>query len=160
MIIENNMKKILLSLMMLVVAIAAVAQNVDKLYEEGKKLYDEKKYEQAFPLLKKAAEKGHKKAQYRLGRCYDKGNGVEENNKEAFIWYEKAAKQEHAKSQYQLARYYLKGKGGIAVDTEKARKLLKRALKGGKSGKEREEELKADAAKGDEEAIKLLELLK
>ncbi len=154
------MKKILLSLLMLVATIAAVAQNADKLYEEGKKLYDEKKYEQAFPLLMKAAEKGHKKAQYRVGRCYDKGNGVEEDNKTAFIWYEKAAKQEHAKSQYQLARYYLKGKGGVAVDTEKARKLLKRAVKSGKSGKEIEENLKADAAKGDEEAIKLLELLK
>ena len=155
------MKRIILSLMMLVVGIAAMAQNADKLYEEGKKFYDEKKYEQAFPLLKRAAEKGHKKAQYRLGRCYDKGHGTEEDNKQAFTWYEKAAKQEHAKSQYQLARYYLKGKGGIAVDIEKARKLLKKAVKGGsKSGKEIEEELKADAAKGDEEAIKLLQLLK
>ena len=154
------MKRILFSLMMLLMTIAAVAQSADKLYDEGKKLYDEKKYEQAFPLLKQAAEKGHRKAQYRLGRCYDKGNGVEEDNKTAFIWYEKAAKQEHAKAQYQLARYYLKGKGGVAVDTEKAKKLLKKAVKGGKSGKEIEAELKADAAKGDEEAIKLLELLK
>jgi len=157
---EKNMKRILFSLLMLVVAIAAFAQNVDKLYDEGKRLYDEKKYEQAFPLLKQAAGKGHRKAQYRLGRCYDKGHGTEEDNKTAFIWYEKAAKQEHAKAQYQLARYYLKGKGGIAVDVEKARKLLKKAVKNGKSGKEIEESLKADAAKGDEEAIKLLELLK
>lgn len=154
------MKRILLSLMMVVAAIASLAQSADKLYDEGKKLYDEKKYEQAFPLLMKAAEKGLRKAQYRVGRCYDKGHGVEEDNKQAFVWYEKAAKQEHAKAQYQLARYYLKGKGGVAIDTEKARKLLKKAVKGGKSGKEVEDELKADAAKGDEEAIKLLELLK
>ena len=154
------MKRILLSLTLLVMAIAVMAQSADKLYDEGKRLYDEKKYEQAFPLLKQAAEKGHKKAQYRLGRCYDKGNGVEEDNRQAFIWYEKAAKQDHAKSQYQLARYYLKGKGGIAVDKAKAAKLLKKALKGGKSGQEIEAQLKADAAKGDEEAIKLLQLLK
>ena len=146
--------------MLLVATIAVAAQSADKLYEEGKRLYDEKKYEQAFPLLMKAAEKGHKKAQYRIGRCYDKGNGVEEDNKAAFAWYEKAAKQEHAKSQYQLARYYLKGKGGITPDTEKARKLLKSAVKGGNSGKQILEELNADAAKGDEEAIKLLQLLK
>ena len=156
----KKMKRILLSLVMLVVALAAVAQSADKLYDEGKKLYDEKKYEQAFPLLMKAAEKGLRNAQYRVGRCYDKGHGVEEDNKTAFIWYEKAAKQEHAKAQYQLARYYLKGKGGVAVDTEKAAKLLKKAIKNGKSGKEIEEELKADAAKGDEEAIRLLQLLK
>lgn len=145
---------------MIVMVIAAMAQSADKLYEQGKKLYDEKKYEQAFPLLKQAAEKGHKKAQYRLGRCYDKGNGVEEDNKMAFTWYEKAAKQYHAKSQYQLARYYLKGKGGVTPDKEKARKLLKSALKGGNSGKQIEQELQADAAKGDEEAKALLELLK
>lgn len=154
------MKRILFSLTMLIMTIAAMGQSADKLYEEGKLLYDEKKYEQAFPLLKKAAEKGHRKAQYRLGRCYDKGNGVEEDNKTAFTWYEKAAKQDHAKAQYQLARYYLKGKGGVAVDTEKAAKLLKKALKNGNSGKKIEEELKADAAKGDEEAVKLLQLLK
>ena len=154
------MKRILLSLLMLVMTIAAVAQSADKLYEEGKRLYDEKKYERAFPLLMKAAEKGHKKAQYRLARCYDKGHGVEEDNKTAFTWYEKAARQEHAKSQYQMARYYLKGKGGVTPDIEKARKMLKKAVKGGKSGKEIEEGLKADAAKGDEEAKKLLELLK
>ncbi len=146
--------------MMLVATMASVAQNADKLYEEGKKLYDEKKYEQAFPKLKVAAEKGHRKAQYRLGRCYDKGNGVEEDNKAAFVWYEKAAKQDHAKAQYQLARYYLKGKGGVDVDLQKATKLLKKAVKGGNSGKKIEETLKADAANGDEEAKKLLQLLK
>ena len=154
------MNRIILLFVSLFVAIVCMAQSADKLYEEGKRLYDEKKYEQAFPLLKKAAEKGHRKAQYRVGRCYDKGNGVEEDNKTAFTWYEKAAKQDHAKAQYQLARYYMKGKGGVAVDTEKAAKLLKKALKNGNSGKKIEEELKADAAKGDEEAIKLLQLLK
>ena len=48
----------------------------------------------------------------------------------------------------------------VLRDKEKAAKLLKKAIKGGKSGKEIEEELKADAAKGEEEAKQLLELLK
>ena len=43
------MKRIILSLLMVVVALGAMAQSADKLYEEGKKLYDEKKYEQASP---------------------------------------------------------------------------------------------------------------
>ena len=67
------------------------AQNADRLYEDGKKLYDAKKYTEAFPKLKAAAEKGHKKAQYRLGRCFDKGNGTEENDNLAFMQGEKLA---------------------------------------------------------------------
>ena len=153
------MNRIILLFVSLFVAIVCMAQSADKLYEEGKRLYDEKKYEQAFPLLQKAAAKGLKKAQYRLARCYDKGNGVEEDNKQAFVWYEKAAQQFHAKSEYQLARYYLKGKGGITPDRDKATKYLKRAVKDEKNGKEILDELKAKAAKGDEEAKQLLALL-
>ncbi len=44
------------------------AQNIDKLYKEAKAFYDAKNYTAAVPKLKAAAEKGHKKAQYRLGR--------------------------------------------------------------------------------------------
>ena len=54
----------LLLMLMTVVSMSAFAQSADKLYDEGKKLYDDKKYQAAFPKLKAAAEKGHKKAQY------------------------------------------------------------------------------------------------
>ena len=84
------MKKIILFTFSLLLCTAAICQNADKLYEEGKTLYDAKDYAKAFPKLKTAAEKGHKKAQYRLGRCYDKGNGVAENKAEAFKWYSNA----------------------------------------------------------------------
>ncbi len=76
------------------------AQSADKLYEEGKKLYDAEQYDKAVPKLQAAADKGHKKAQYRLGRCYDKGYGVKEDNKKAFEFYQKSAKQEYAKAMY------------------------------------------------------------
>ena len=35
-------------------------QSAEKLYNDGKELYDAKRYEAAFPKLKAAAEKGHK----------------------------------------------------------------------------------------------------
>ena len=103
--------KHLVFVIMMSLALCVGAQNADKLYEQGKKLYDAKQYTQAIAKLKPAAEKGHKKAQYRLGRCYDKGNGVPENDKKAFYWYSKAAAQGHAKAQYQVGKSYKSGKG-------------------------------------------------
>lgn len=105
------MKKLFTLMLLLMLCITGRTQNADKLYAEGKSLYDAKRYTEAVAKLRPAAEKGHKKAQYRLGRCYDKGLGVEENNETAFQWYAKAAAQDHTKSQYQLGRCYMKGKG-------------------------------------------------
>ena len=67
------MKRLMTLLLMCLIGITASAQSAEKLYNDGKELYEAKRYEAAFPKLKAAAEKGHKKAQYRLGRCYDKG---------------------------------------------------------------------------------------
>lgn len=115
-------------LLTVVVSLTALAQSPDKLYEEGKKLYDAKNYTAAFPKLKAAAEKGHKKAQYRLGRCYEKGHGTAENEKLAFQWYEKSAKQGHAKAQFQLGQCYKDGEG-VEKDRKKAFELFMQAAK-------------------------------
>jgi hypothetical protein len=119
------MKQLVLFLLTLV-CLSASAQNADKLYEEGKQLYDAKKYAEAFPKLKAAAEKGHKKAQYRLGRCYDKGRGTEENDKLAFQWYEKSANQGYAKALFQLGDCYKDG-DGVEKDRKKAVEMFKKA---------------------------------
>lgn len=187
------MKKILMALMLLT-SLGASAQSADKLYEEGKALYDAKKYTEAFPKLSKAADKGHKKAQYRLGRCYDKGHGAQENDSLAFLWYMKSAKQEYAKAQYQVGKCYKNGEGvqkdrkkavewfnkaakqgnadaqlalgkaylkgkGVEADTGKAKTWLKRAVNNPKDGKEILEELKKEAASGDEDAKRILEIV-
>lgn len=111
--------RIILSLLLVMLSALTYAQNAEQLYKAGKALYDAKKYSEALPKLKAAADKGHKKAQYRLGRCFDKGEGVAEDNVKAFQWYFKAASQGHAKSQYQVGRCYKKGKG-VAEDPQKA----------------------------------------
>lgn len=118
------------SVLLAVFSLSLFAQNADKLYEEGKKLYDAKDYVAAFPKLKAAAEKGHKKAQYRLGRLYDKGNGTEENEQLAFEWYQKSAKQGYAKALYWLGDCYKDGKG-VAKDYVKAFDLFMQAAKQG-----------------------------
>ena len=64
------MKRITTLLLTVMLSLAAMAQNAEKLYKEGKILYDKEKYTEAIAKLKPAAEQGHKKAQYRMGRIY------------------------------------------------------------------------------------------
>lgn len=185
----------LLLFFMLTLCAAASAQSAERLYNEGKAYYDAKKYAQAVPKLKTAAEKGHKKAQYRLGRCYDKGYGVKEDDKLAFNWYMKAAAQGHAKAQYQVGKCYKNGEGvekdrvkafqyftksarqdngkaqlalgkcylkgkGVAADKAKAAMWFKKAVKDEQDGKEILQELRNEAAAGDEDAKTILQMVK
>lgn len=121
-------KRIFFMMVALTVCMAVGAQSADKLYKDGKALYDAKKYTEAVPKLKAAAEKGHKKAQYRLGRCYDKGHGVAENDVQAFKWYSKSAAQEYAKAQYAVGKCYKDGKG-VEKDRKKAVAWFSKAAK-------------------------------
>lgn len=124
---QNRLMTMMLAL---AICVLAGAQNADKLYEEGKALYDAKDYAKAVLKLKPAAEKGHKKAQYRLGLCYDKGRGVAEDDTQAFYWYSKSAAQEYAKAQYQLGKCYKNGEG-TEKDRKKAVDWFTRAAKQG-----------------------------
>lgn len=114
---------VVLCTLCLVLPANALAQSADRLYEQGKELYDKKQYKEAIPKLRAAAEKGHKKAQYRLGKCYDKGYGVEEDDQLAFQWYKKSSDQGYHKGQYELGRCYRKGKG-VPKDNKKAFELF------------------------------------
>lgn len=122
-----NMKRnIAITLLALLFFPLLHAQNAEQLYKEGKALYDAKNYSEALPKLKAAADRGHKKAQYRMGRAFDKGNGVKEDNERAFQWYLKSANQDYAKAQFQVGRCYKKGKG-VAADAQKALTYFTRA---------------------------------
>lgn len=154
-----TLRKIALALVALTMSITAGAQNTDQIYEEAKALYDAKNYKAALPKLKAAAEKGHKKAQYRLGRCYDKGHGVNEDNKVAFVWYQKSAIQDYAKGQYALGKCYMKGKGTTA-DQEKAKIWLTKAVKNPKGGQKVKEKIKKEAKEGDKDAKNIQKLIK
>lgn len=124
------MKKLLSLLLLGMMCMPVFAQNAEKLYTEGKALYDAKNYKAAYVKLKAAADEGHKKAQYRLGRLFDKGNGVAENNKQAFYWYLKSAEQGFAKAQYQVGKSYKNGEG-VDEDRDKAFQYFKLAAEQG-----------------------------
>lgn len=152
------MKKLLTMMFALMLSVMASAQNAKALYEEGKALYDAEQYDKAVPKLKAAADKGHKKAQYRLGMCYKEGYSVKKDRKKAAELFLQSAKQEYAKAQYQLAKAYLKGKG-VPADPAKAKSWLKRALADEKHGKEILDKLRRKSAEGDEDAKQLLALV-
>ena len=143
---HNMIRKIIILLLMLAPISVVSAQDAKTIYKQGKALYDQEKYDKAFPLLKKAAEKGNKKAQYRLGRCYDKGRGVAENNQLAFQWYMKSAQQGYADAQYQVSRCYEKGKG-VAADVKKAKAWLSKAVRNPKDGDKIRQKIKEKSKK-------------
>lgn len=151
------MKRLIYLCILLMCSISISAQSADKLYDEGKKLYDQEQYKEAVPKLQAAADKGHKKAQYRLGRCYDKGYGVKENDQKAFELYQKSAKQDYAKAMFQLGKCYMKGKG-VTANQEEARKWIKRVISDEKHGDEILKDLRKAKADG-EEATRILTLI-
>lgn len=153
------MRKWMMTLLLAVTTMIASAQNADALYEEGKALYEAKNYQQAVPKLKAAADKGHKKAQYRLGKCYKEGYGVDKNRQKATELFMKSAKQEYAKAEYEVGKAYLKGKGGLTADEKKAKTWLKRAVAHKKKGPEILAKIRKKAAEGDEDAKKMLTLI-
>ena len=73
-------------------AASAAEQNdtVKNLLSKAKALLEEKKYEEAVPFLRKAADQGNAKAMYGLGLLYDLGTGVDKDLEAAAQWYQKA----------------------------------------------------------------------
>ena len=55
------------------------------------------------------AEHGDAKFQYAYGVCYEKGWGVEQNEKEALAWYKKAAAQENGPAYNSIGNFYRTG---------------------------------------------------
>ena len=94
-----------------------------------------------------------------MGKCYKEGEGCKEDRSKALAWWLKAAKQDNADAEYQLAKAYLKGKG-VAADEAKAKSWIKKAVRNEKDGDEILQKLRKDAAAGDEDAKKLLALIK
>ncbi|MDD3043204.1 MAG: tetratricopeptide repeat protein, partial [Methanosarcinaceae archaeon] len=64
------------------------------------------KEKQAAKRYTKAAELGDAAAQYNLGRCYAKGEGVEKDPDKAAYWFMKAAEQGDVTAQKTLGVCY------------------------------------------------------
>ncbi|MBF0161556.1 MAG: sel1 repeat family protein, partial [Magnetococcales bacterium] len=82
--------------------------------------------------LRKAAEQGLAKAQYRLGRLYDKGQGVDQDLPGAAAWYRQAAEQGVTAAQNNLGNLYRDGRG-VLQDHEAAVTWYRKAATQGDS---------------------------
>jgi len=85
---------------------------------------------EAVKWYRKAAERGHPKAQYNLGNCYYNGDGVSKDAAEAVRWYRKAAEQGSAKAQFTLGACYETGEG-VPQNYLEAVKLIRLAAEQG-----------------------------
>ena len=101
-----------------------------KFSAEGDKLYDNKEYEKAIELYKKAAALGHIGVLNRLGGMYQYGEGVEQSDTEAVKWYRKGAEAGNANAMCNLGWMYENGQGVEQSNTE-AVKWYKKAADGG-----------------------------
>lgn len=78
--------------------------------------------------LKKAANQGHQRARYKLGKIYENGTRtIIADDTQALEWYEKAGYQGNEKAQHKLAEMYETGRG-TRRDNEQAKEWHKRAM--------------------------------
>ncbi len=80
--------------------------------------------------LRKAAEQGDASAQFKLGVCYAKAEGVPQDLHEAVKWYREAADQGYAPAQYNLGVAYDQG-NGVAEDLSAAVNWYRKAAEQG-----------------------------
>jgi TPR repeat protein len=82
--------------------------------------------DEAIDVLKIKAHQGDAEAQFNLGSCYHRGEGVPRDEKEAAKWARKAADQGHAEAQFTLGASYAKGEG-VSQDKDEATKWYRKA---------------------------------
>ena len=99
--------------------------------QDAHKLYNEKKYEEAFVAYEKLAHEGNADAQTSLGYMYQTGQAVPQNEIKAIEWYEKAIAQEQPYALFNMALMYANSSELIEQDIEKAHELFLRAAVAG-----------------------------
>ena len=120
------MRRIVLAICIIVSAFSLSAQDT---LEQATQYYDNKEYDKAVPMFQRRAQGGdmkaqfvlgycykkgqgvaqdytHASAQYNLGLCYDNGQGVVQDYTQAVYWYRKSAEQGDAWAQYNLGNCY------------------------------------------------------
>ena len=101
------------------------------LYDEALALHAAKKYKEAVPLMRQAAELGNPNAMGILGSMYLLGQGVPENGAIALEWLEKAVSAGGVGSSSVLGMALATGKAGVKPDITRARELLTKAAQDG-----------------------------
>ena len=101
-----------------------------KAYEQGIAFYNNKEYDKAAELFKKACDDENMRGCFNLGVMYEYGNGVEKNEQKAVQLFKKACDGGHMRGCGNLGAMYADG-NRIEKDFSKAAELYKKACDGG-----------------------------
>jgi len=82
-------------------------------------LLAEKKFEEAYPVLLKEAERHSSLAQHTVGLMYVNGDGVKKDYGKAAYWFARASGADYPPALYDLGAIYRNGEG-VVVDVNKA----------------------------------------
>ena len=85
----------------------------------------------AVKWYREAAEQNLAAAQFRLGVCYEFGQGVAKDEVDAVKWYRKAAEQNHPWAQWTLGGCYEDGRGVVNDEVDASLKPVKPQLRTG-----------------------------
>ena len=113
-----------------VLTTATVAFAASAEYERGLSAFKKRDYEEAIGIWKPLAVDGNVAAQFNLGRMYDNGIGVPEDDAEAAVWYSRAAAAGFTPAQREMAMAYIEGEG-VSTDPAKGIQLLHEAADAG-----------------------------
>ncbi|MCP4268733.1 MAG: AAA family ATPase [Candidatus Brocadiaceae bacterium] len=105
-------------------------ETVSEIYIKGSSFYEQGGYKEAAVWFRKAAERGHTKAQNNLCVMYSEGHGVDKDYNEAVKWCRKAAGLGYAQAQTNLCIMYSEGKG-VAQDYNEAAMWCRKAAEQG-----------------------------
>ncbi len=105
------MKKFFIILIVLTITIDCYAQSAEELNNKAKEFLIKKDLDNAFPLLKKAAELGNAESQYNYGVCFQIGEKVIKSDSIANIWFLKSAAAGWKDAQFKIAYSYAVGRG-------------------------------------------------
>lgn len=106
------MKYVLLFLLS-VVLVTAQAQQVKHttLYLQARRLFEDRKVAQAFPLFMQSAQNGDAEAMNALGLLYSKGEGVAMDEAAGLRWFIKAGESGYARAWFNAGTMYKNGTG-------------------------------------------------
>jgi TPR repeat protein len=105
---------------------AAPLKTPAEIYHLGLIAWDDQQYDEAIKYFLQAAESGNQSAEYHLGLCYLRGQGVKPDILLAAQYFELAANKGVFAAQYELGILYYKGEG-VGKNLPKAMMLFKKA---------------------------------
>lgn len=92
--------------------------------------WHQKKYANALPLIKQAADKGNNVAMFNMGYSHYTAKGVDTNYAEAIKWFNMAAQNNYADAYTYLGKCFVLGKG-VKIDLYKAAAYFQKAAEMG-----------------------------